>query len=127
VVEDMVKEVSIKMNDPTYVERMVSSWIAAQPHVTQYLASRQAKLGGAEGVINVVFHAAVLATCFLRHNGRSLSLIDFPALDRASRLDQIVELKKRQPQLEAYLGTNVEGAEARKVLILLVLVMDDLS
>jgi hypothetical protein len=127
VVEELVKEASVKMGDPTYVERMVSSWIAAQPYVTQYLASRQAKLGGAEGVINVVFHAALIATCYLRHSGRSVPLIDFPALDRISRLDLIVELKKRQPALEAYLGTNVEGDEPRKVLILLILAMDDLA
>jgi len=127
VVEEMVKEASIKMKDPSYAERMVSSWIGAQPFVTQYLASRAAKLGGAEGVINVVFHAALLAACFLRHGGRSVPVIDFPTLDRVSRLDRVVEIKKRQPALEAYLGTNVEGEEARKILVLLVLVMDDMS
>lgn len=126
VVEEMVKEASVKLKDPSYAERMVSSWIGAQPFVTQYLASSSAKLGGAEGVINVVFHAAALAACFLRHGGRSVPVIDFPTLDRVSRLDRVAEIKKRQPALEAYVGTNVEGEEAKKVLILLVLAMDEL-
>ena len=45
---------------------------------------------------------------------------------RVSRLDRVAEIKKRQPALEAYVGTNVEGEEAKKVLILLVLAMDEL-
>jgi hypothetical protein len=127
VVEELIKEASLRMSDPTFAEQLVSSWISTQPHATQYLASKQAKLGGAEGVINAVFHAALIATCFRRHSGRFPPPISFETLNRVAELEQDKELQKRQPPIAAYLAVNVESVEARKALTLIALGIDELA
>lgn len=124
VVAEVVKEAGIKMRDPKYASTLVGSWVQSQPHAVKYVSSYAKELGGAEGVVNLVFHAALIGTCFLRHHGRSVRAMTFAELDAVASPDREALLAKRQPALADYLAANVEGAEMRKVLILLVLAMD---
>ena len=124
VVAQMVQEASVKMADPSYAQTMVGSWVQAQPAATKYMTAHVKELGGPEAVVNMVFHAQLLASCFLRHAGRSVRKMSFSELDAVSSGDRDAELKKRQPALFDYLQANVENAEMRKVLTLIALGMD---
>jgi hypothetical protein len=124
VVAQMVQEASVKMNDPSYAQTMVGSWVQAQPAATKYMTAHVKEIGGAEAVVSMVFHAQILASCFLRHAGRSVRKMTFAELDHVSDGDRDGELKKRQPALFDYLQANVENGEMRKVLTLIALAMD---
>lgn len=124
VVAEMVDEASRKMNDPVYAQTMVGNWVQAQPIATKYMTAHVKELGSPEAVVNMVFHAQVLASCFLRHVGRSVRKMTFEELDAVSGGDRDAELKKRQPALFDYLVANVEQLEMRKILTLLALAMD---
>lgn len=124
VVAELVKEASIKMNDPTYAQTMVGNWVQAQPAATKYMTAHVRELGGAEAVVNMVFHAQLLASGFLRHTGRSLRKMTFAELDAVADGDRDASLKKRQPALFDYLQANVENVEMRKILTLIALGMD---
>jgi hypothetical protein len=124
VVAEVVKEASLKMSDPRYAQTLVGSWVQGQPAVTKYASAHVKELGGAEAVVNLVFHAALLAMCFLRHGGRSVRQMSYADLDGVSGLDRDTELRRRQPALADYLQANVEHAEMRRLLALVVLAMD---
>src|SRR6266545_4527582 len=123
VVAEMVKEVSVKMNDPSYAQTLVGSWVQSQPVATKYMTAHVKELGGPEAVVSMVFHAQIVATCFLRHAGRSVRKMSFAELDAVSGGDRDAELKKRQPALYDYLQANVEHLEMRKVLTLVALAL----
>ena len=124
VVAEMVTEASIKMNDPKYAQTMVGSWVQAQPAATKYMTAHVKELGGAEGVVNTVFHAQLIAACFLRHAGRSVRKMTFAELDFVATDERDENLKKRQPAIWDYLQANVEDVEMRKVLTVIALGMD---
>ncbi len=123
VVADVVKEASIKMSDPRYANTMIDAWVRGQPAATNYMKSYDKELG-AEAIVNMVFHAQLLASCFLRHAGRSVRAMTYADLDAVAGYDRDVELKKRQPALFDYLAANVEHVEMRRILTLLALGMD---
>lgn len=125
-VAEVVKEASLKMRDAKYAPTLVGSWVQAQPSTARYLSSFAKELGGAEAVVHAVFHAALLDTCFLRHAGRRVRAMSFAELDTVAGMDREAELRKRQPALLDYLNANVEQAEMRKVLLLVVLAMDEM-
>jgi ribosomal protein L35AE/L33A len=124
VVAEVVQEASVKMKDPKYAQTLVGGWVQSQPAATKYMTAHVTELGGAEGVVNVAFHAQLIATCFLRHSGRTVRKMSFAELDAVSSLDRGADLKKRQPALHDYLAVNVEEAPKRDILALLVLAMD---
>ena len=124
VVAEVVKEASVKMADPKYAQMLVGSWVQAQPNATKYMTAHAQELGGAEAIVNAVFHAALLATCFLRHGGRSVRKMTFQDLDSVAHLDRDLDLKKRQPALHDYLVANVEHVDMRRMLMLIALGMD---
>jgi hypothetical protein len=124
VVVEVVKEASIKMRDPKYASTLVGSWVQAQPSATEYVKAHVKELGSAEAVVNLVFHAALMSSCFLRHTGRSVRKMTFAELDAVASGDRDADLKRKQPALFDYLAANVDNDEMRKVLTLLVLGMD---
>ena len=124
VVAEVVKEASIKMSDPRYAQILVGSWVQTQPNATKYMTAHARELGGAEAVVSAVFHAALLASCFSRHAGRSVRAMTFADLDAVAAHEREAECKRRQPALFDYLAANVEHAEMRRVLMLIVLGMD---
>jgi hypothetical protein len=124
VVAEVVKEAGVKMRDPKYASTLVGTWVQTQPEASRYVTAHARELGGAEGVVNVCFHASLMAACFLRHHGRSVRKMTYADLDFVSSGDREAALKKRQPALLDYLTANVESDEMRKVLVLLALGLD---
>ena len=124
VVAEMVQEASAKMADPTYAQTMVGNWVQAQPIATKYMTAHVKELGGAEQVVSMVFHAQLLASCFLRHTGRSVRKMTFAELDAVSEGDREAALRRCQPAIADYLEANVESLEMRRILTLMALGMD---
>jgi len=98
--------------------------VQAQPAATKYMTAHVKELGGAEAVVSMIFHAQLIAACFLRHAGRSVRKMTFAELDSVAGDDRDDALKKRQPAIYDYLQANVEHPEMRKVLTLVALGMD---
>jgi dihydroxyacid dehydratase/phosphogluconate dehydratase len=124
VVAELVQEASVKMSDGSYVQTQVGTFVQTQPAAAKYLTAHVKELGGAEAVVNAVFHASLLSACFLRHSGRSVRRMTFEELDAVSGQDRDGRLRRVQPALADYIEANVEQAEMRKVLVLIVLGMD---
>lgn len=123
----MVQEASAKMSDPSYSQVMVGGFVQEQPTVARYISAHAAELGGAEGVINAIFHAALLGKCIQKANNRSVRRISFDELDHVASQDREAMLGKVQPALLEYIHANVERAEMKRVLMLIVLAMDWVS
>jgi hypothetical protein len=124
VVAQVVEEASRKMSDPKYAQTLVGSWVQAQPDAARYMSASAKELGGPEGVVNTVFHCALIAQCFLRHHGRSVRAMRFVELDFVSGGDRDANLKKRQPAIADYVAANIESAEMRRTVTLMALAMD---
>jgi hypothetical protein len=126
-IAEVVKDVSGKMSDPNYTSVLVGGFVQEQPPTAQYISSHADELGGPEGVVHAIFHAAVMGVCFQRAHNRSLPQMSFEELDRASAGDREAALKEVQPALLEYLAANVESAPMRKVLMLVALAMEGAS
>jgi hypothetical protein len=126
-IAEVVKDVSGKMSDPNYTSVLVGGFVQEQPPTAQYISSHADELGGPEGVVHAIFHAAVMGVCFQRAHNRSLPQMSFDELDRASAGDREAALKDVQPALLEYLAANVESAPMRKVLMLVALAMEGAS
>ncbi|HKA86515.1 MAG TPA: hypothetical protein VKE22_02580 [Haliangiales bacterium] len=124
VVGEVVKETSLKMSDPSYVQTQVGTFVQTQPAAAKYLTAHVKELGGAEAVVNAVFHASLMVACFVRHAGRSVRRISFEELDAVSGQDRDGRLRRVQPALADYIAANVQEPEMKKVLVLLALGMD---
>ncbi len=124
IVAEIVQEASLKMSDPKYAQAMVGLWVQAQPAATKYMTAHLKELGGPEAVVNTIFHAQLIASCFQRHTGHSVRKMTYAELDAVSGGDRDAELARRQPAVADYLTANVEHAEMRKVLTLVALGMD---
>jgi hypothetical protein len=113
VVEDVVREASAGMSDADYVERQVSDFVRGQAASYHYVVSYHEELG-TEGVLNCLFHAALIAKAVGRDRGRVVAA-GMDDLDAAASLDDAsAALKRREPALADYLTANVtaDGVDA---------------
>ncbi len=124
LVAEVVAEAGAKMADGRYASGLVDEWVRLQPDASRYVAAHADELGGATGVVSVVFHAALLAACFRRQLGRSVRTMLFRELDAVAGGDREATLAARQPALADYLHANVELPAMRRVLTVLALGMD---
>lgn len=124
VVESVVSDVSKRMSDPTYSQLAIGSFAQAHPDASRFITAHLDDLGGGEGVMHAVFHAQVLNECFERHQGRSLTPIDFADLDAAAQGDPIEKLQERQPGLASYVASNVDEPAIKKLVSLIGVAMD---
>ncbi len=108
IVAQIVAETSERMKDATYSQLAVGSFVQAQPQVSQYLSVRSGRIGGAQGVLTVAFHAEILRECLARAHGSEPGLVDFHVLDRASQGDPIARLAELEPSLASYIASNVD-------------------
>ena len=127
MVADVVKEASVKMQDANYSAVMVGGFVQTQGPAAQYISAHAAEVGGAEGVINTIFHAALIALCFQRANRRSVRNIRFEELDHVASGDREATLRSQQPAVLDYIDVNVELPAMRQVLTLLALAMEYVS
>src|SRR5262245_42965109 len=124
---DVVKEASGKMGDANYSAVMVGGFVQTQGPAAQYISAHATELGGPEGVVNTIFHAAIIALCFQRANRRSVRSIRFDELDHVSGGDREANLRDQQPAVLDYIEVNVEGKAMKEVLTLLALAMEFVS
>ena len=123
MVAALVADVSKSMSDPDFSAGLVGAFVQVQTPVAQFLTAHESELGGAEAVINVVFHAALVSQCFARAGGKPRTL-SFEDLDQAAMGEPLAELGKAQPSLAELIISNVEHEEARRLLALIALAMD---
>ena len=127
IVEDMVAEASAKMSDPNYSAVLVGGFVQTQGPAAQYISASADELGGAEEVVNTIFHTALIGECFKRANNRTVGEMTYEILDKVSDGDRAETLKKKQPAIHEYITTNVEHPGMAKTVMLFALAMDLLS
>lgn len=126
-VAEVVREASEKMSDPNYSAILVGSFVQEQGPTAQYISAHADELGGAESVVNAIFHASLMAQCFKLANNRTVRSISFEQLDLVSDGDREERLKRRQPALVEYIEANIDESPMRNVLMLIALAMDWVS
>lgn len=127
LVIEVVTEASKKMSDPNYSAVLVGGFVQSQAAAARYLSAAEKDLGGAEAVVNTIFHSALMAECFKRSNNQTIPELSFADLDRVSDLDREKELGQRQPSLLEYIKQNIESDSMSKTLMLLALAMDKVA
>jgi hypothetical protein len=113
LVASVVAETSERMKDPQYVQLSLGEFVQSQRPLSQYLSSRAPKLGGAEALVTIVFHAQILCECLHRGLKIEVPAVDFPTLDRASRDDPAKRFAEREPALSSYVVSNVDEPALR--------------
>lgn len=128
-VAEVVKEASEKMSDPNYSAVLVGTFVQQQAPTAQYIGAHAEDLGGAEIVVNVIFHAALISECFKRANNRTVPSMSFDQLNIVADGDRHERLAQRQPAIVEYMKMNLEedAQEMRNVLTLVALAMDWVS
>ena len=127
IVEEIVAEASEKMSDPNYSAVLVGGFVQTQSSAAQYISASADELGGAEEVVNTIFHTALMAECFKRANNRTVGEMTFEILDRVASGDRKATLKQKQPAVLEYIETNVEHEGMASTIMLFALAMDLLS
>ncbi len=122
----VVAEAGKKMSDPNYSAVLVGGFVQSQTPVAQFISAHERDLGGAEAIVNVIFHCALVAHCFERNGGRVRTL-SYEDLDAASRGEPLVRLEEAQLPLHEFIMANVENAEAQKLIAMIALAIDSMS
>lgn len=123
-VTEVIAEAGKKMSDPNYSAVLVGGFVQGQPAITQYVSAHDLELGGADAIVNVIFHAALIGQFFQRGHGRSPRIASFEDLDRVAGGDTLELLSKVQPDVHGFIEENVAHPEARKILALIALAFD---
>lgn len=108
VVEEIVSVVSERMKDPQYTQLAVGSFVEGQPELARYLSAKGARIGGAQAVVELAFHAELLCECLRRELGSELPVISLRKLDVASQGDASARLSELEPALASYVASNLE-------------------
>lgn len=122
----VVTEASQKMSDPNYSSILVGGFVQTQTPVAQFISAHERELGGAEAIINVIFHCALIAEAFKR-NGGKIRELSYEDLDAAARGEPLKRLHKAQLPLHEFILANVENEEAQKLIAMIALAIDGMS
>ena len=122
-VATVVQEASQKMSDPNYSAVLVGGFVQSQTPIANFISAHERDLGGAEAIVNVIFHCALVAQCFQRAGGR-IRTLTYEDLDAAARGEPLVRLEKAQLPLHEFIKANVENVEAQKLIALIALAID---
>jgi len=122
----VVSEASQKMGDPNYSAVLVGGFVQSQTPVSQFISAHERELGGAESIVTVIFHCALVAQCFQRNGGRVRSLT-YEDLDAAARGEPLVRLEQAQLPLHEFIKANIENEEAQKLVAMIALAIDGMS
>lgn len=121
VVAEVVAEASRRMSDPNYSAILVGAFVESQTPATQFISAHEDELGGAEAIIGVIFHAALIAAAFERGAGRTARPLSYEDLDAVARGDSLAALSTAQPALHEFITSNVEAVASQRLLALLAL------
>src|SRR5689334_23753686 len=108
----VVTEASQKMSDPNYSAVLVGGFVQNQTPVSNFISAHERELGGAEAIVNVIFHCALVVECYRRAGGKVRTL-SYEDLDAAARGNPLANLEKKQLPLHEFIQANVENAEAQ--------------
>ncbi len=122
----VVSEASQKMGDPNYSAVLVGGFVQSQTPVAQFISAHERELGGAESIVTVIFHCALVAQCFQRNGGKVRSLT-YEDLDAAARGEPLVRLEEAQLPLHEFIKANIENEEAQKLVAMIALAIDSMS
>lgn len=125
-VASVVAEASTRMSDPNYASVLVGGFVQQQTPVSNFISAHERELGGAEGVVNVIFHCALVAQCYQR-NGGKVRTLSYEDLDAAARGEPLVRLEKAQLPLHEFIKANVENEDAQKLIAMIALAIDGMS
>lgn len=114
LVASVVNDTSQRMTDPQFAQVAVGHFVQTQPDLASYLSARASRIGGAQGVLEVAFHAELICECLRQQRGKEeLPRVPLRWLDRAAKGDAIAELSALEPALASYVASNVESAAVR--------------
>lgn len=120
----VVTEASTKMAaDANYTSIMVGSFVQAQQPASHFIQAHEKELGGAEGIVSVIFHCALVTMAFQRAGGRTRTLT-YEDLDNAARGESLARLEHAQLPLHEFILANVENVEAQKLIAMISLAID---
>jgi hypothetical protein len=122
----VVTEASQRMSDPNYSALMVGEFVQRQTPVSQFISAHTRELGGAESIVSVIFHCALVAQCFQRNGGRVRTLT-YEDLDAAASGEPLVRLETAQLPLHEFIKANIENEEAQKLVAMIALAIDGAS
>jgi len=122
----VVSEASQKMSDPNYSAVLVGGFVQSQTQVAQFISAHDQELGGAEAIVNVIFHCALVAQCFQRNGGRVRTL-SYEDLDGAATGEPLARLAAAQPPLHEFIEANIESVDAQKLVAMIALAIDGMS
>ncbi len=122
----VVSEASQKMGDPNYSAVLVGGFVQSQTPVAQFISAHERELGGAESIVTVIFHCALVAQCFQRNGGKVRSLT-YEDLDAAARGEPLARLEEAQLPLHEFIKANIENEEAQKLVAMIALAIDSMS
>ena len=123
----VVTEASTKMSDPNYSAVMVGGFVQRQTPAAQYISAHERELGGAEAVVSVIFHCALIEECFRRAGGRMPRPMSYEDLDGVAGGDSVKKLDAVQPALAEFIAANIENVGARQVIALMALALDQVA
>lgn len=119
----VVTEASTKMSDPNYSAVMVGGFVQSQMPVSNFIQAHERELGGAEAIVSVIFHCALVMQMFQRAGGK-IRTLSYEDLDAAARGNPIVNLEKKQLPLHEFIKANVEKPEAQDLIAMIALAID---
>jgi hypothetical protein len=119
----VVAEASTKMSDPNYSAVMVGGFVQSQTPVAQFISAHERELGGAESIVSVIFHCALVAECYRRAGGR-IRTLTYEDLDAAARGEPLVRLAEAQLPVAEFIKANVESVDAQKLIAMIALAID---
>jgi hypothetical protein len=122
-VATVVAEASKKMSDPNYASVLVGGFVQSQTPVTQFVSAHERELGGAEAIINVIFHCALVSQAYQRAGARIRSL-SYEDLDAASIGEPLARLEEAQLPVHEFIMANVESEDAQKLVAMIALAID---
>jgi hypothetical protein len=122
-VASVVTEASTKMGDPNYSAVLVGGFVQSQTPIANFISAHERELGGAEGIVNVIFHCALVAQCYQRAGGK-IRTLSYEDLDAAARGNPIENLEEKQLPLHEFIKANVENAEAQNLIAMIALAID---
>lgn len=113
VLAAVVTEASSRMSDPSYSATVVGEFVELQVAAVQFITAHEAELGGAEGIISVVFHCALVAQAVARGEGAPVRELSYEDLDAVAKGDLLAKLERAQPPIHEFVTSNLENEVAR--------------
>jgi hypothetical protein len=101
--------------------------VQSQTPAAQFIGAHDQELGGAEAVVNVIFHCALVSTCFQISGGRTPRTLGYEDLDFAARGKPLDNLSKIQPAIADFIKTNIEHPSAQELVAMIAIAFDSMS